>query len=255
MQKNKKLGYTLIMMLSVIIIIISLCVVVGLTINKQGENSPPNSGTPVNEDSSPNSDAPITEDSPSNSDAPVNEDSSPNSDAPTNENVFDIAFSLAQTFAQENNYTITTTKTALKESTRPYWLIEVEFEAVKADVRTDYVIQSSAYEITVWADTEEIWQHGQMRIITPPWAPNATEENVKITIDQAIEIAWSIAQEYAKENNRVIIITDSSCYLDSRPIWEIQITYAGMERMIVGYHVSIFGDTGEIRNHQISAVL
>jgi antitoxin component of RelBE/YafQ-DinJ toxin-antitoxin module len=185
----------------------------------------------------------------------------------TKEEANEIALPLAQTYAQKNNYTISTITTTLRETTKPYWLIETEFEPTKIAqyaINNETITISYAYEVTVWADTGKIYHHSSITINPLTNAPNLSKENVKITVDEAIEIALPLAQTYAQKNNRTITTIHSTCnldsYLDSRPWWQITIGFEDGERIgsqmwVAGYTVRIWGDTGEIQDTQTNMLL
>jgi hypothetical protein len=88
--------------------------------------------------------------------------------------------------------------------------------------------------------------------------PPLLSDCVVSTKERAVEIALPFAQEYAQENNRTITTAGSDVfYIDSRPCWDVGITFEAIkpaekelhsdQYFISGYSVSIWGDTGEIR--------
>jgi regulatory protein YycI of two-component signal transduction system YycFG len=116
----------------------------------------------------------------------------------------------------------------------------------------------------VWADTGKIYHHSPITINPLTNAPNLSKENVKITVDKAIETALPLAQTYAQKNNRTITGIYSVCnldsYLDYRPWWQITIEFEdgeriGDQRWVAGYTVRMWGDTGEIQDNQTSLLL
>jgi hypothetical protein len=180
----------------------------------------------------------------------------------TEDQAVKIALPLAKTCAKENNLAITTTKATLIESINPYWLVEFE---LKTDEYTDPAIKRYAYEVAVWADTGKIYHHGPTQVAIAPKAPkDSSEENVKITLDKAIEIALPLAQAYAQENNRTITTIISSCYLNARSSWDFDIIFetiksdkidsSGGQYWIIGYQVSVWADTGEIQRHNVIGI-
>lgn len=81
------------------------------------------------------------------------------------------------------------------------------------------------------------------------------------TENQAVEIALPLAQTYAQENNRTTTTLTSTCYLDTRPSWDVIINFEVIETEkgepiseqcgISGYYIGIWADTGEIRTHSV----
>jgi len=147
-----------------------------------------------------------------------------------------IALPLVQAYAQENNRTLTTTKTILRETDRPYWFIEIELKtAENPDFK--YHLQTTSYEVAVWVDTGEIRHHGSIWIDTHGllWLNNSPtasycEDDFKISLDKAIEIAYLFAQTYAQENNRTLTTVDSYAgYADSRPTYSIDIRFEAIK--------------------------
>jgi len=169
----------------------------------------------------------------------------PNGPISTEERAVEIALPIVQTYAQENNRTITTTKTTLRESARPYWLVEIGLKDVE-NPNGIYHLRTTSYEVTMWADTGEIYHHGSI------WAELPyNEEKFKIPIDIAIEIAYPFAQKYAQENNLTITTTNSWTGEEySRPAWMIDIQFDNINQGFYSYCIFIWGDTGEIRWHR-----
>lgn len=170
------------------------------------------------------------------------------------ETAIEIALPFAQAYAQEYNRTLTTTKATLRETDRPYWFIEIGLETVE-NPESKYHLKTPGYEVTVWADTGEIYH----QCVIPPYS----EQDFKISLEKAIEIAYPITQVYAQNNNRTIAttVTGWAGYVDSRPCWQIDInfeTMSGDEKAlhlvhghpygIQAYAVTIWGDTGEVRS-------
>jgi autonomous glycyl radical cofactor GrcA len=224
---TKKFAYFFIL-LSVIIIV--LCLFLGLAINRQESGR---SGGSVSVDAMVVS---------------------------TGDQAIELALPFAQAYAEEHDFDIFTTKAAFIESTKSYWLVEVEFKVVESFVK------SHGYEVAVWADTGEIYHHGQMSIRFWPWIDVQDDdvENVNFSVNDAIEIALSFAQTYAQDHNRTIVTrVNSNCYLDYRPYWTFGIpfehTYGSLvdgqkideQYWVGGYRVSIWADTGEIRDHGV----
>jgi hypothetical protein len=183
----------------------------------------------------------------------------PNGFVSTENQAVEIALPLAQAYAQEYNLAITTTKATFIESNNPYWFVEIEFQVKEWEHSR---IEKAAYEIAVWADTGKIYHHGSMQVIVGSEAQNgSSEENVKITLDKAVEIALPLAQTYAQENNRTTTTLTSTCYLDTRPSWDVIINFEVIETEkgepiseqcgISGYYIGIWADTGEIRTHSV----
>jgi len=208
----------------------------------------------------------------------------PNGPVSTDEQAIKIAIPLAKTCAKEKNYTITTPKATFRESTRPYWVVEIEFKTIEnKDQQSPSILifdlnqQSSifnatkdenyqnpsylyTYEVTIWADTGEIYHHGIMTFRTLHDDLNDVEE-FGISVDQAFELALPFVQVYAQENNRTI--TTNVCiyagYVNSRPTWIIEMNFEtindkqkhDVQYYIYGYAVLIWGDTGEIRDHGV----
>ncbi|MDR2204520.1 MAG: hypothetical protein LBE76_09580 [Nitrososphaerota archaeon] len=203
----------------------------------------------------------------------------------TDDQAIQIALPLAKTYAKENNYTITLTRASLGESTRPYWLVEIEFKTTENKDKQNSSIsifdlnqQSNifnaiesegyqspsylyevnyVYEVTIWADTGEIYHHGIMILNTRPNDSSDMAE-IRIPVDQAFEIALPFAQAYAQENNRTITTNVSvyAGYVNSRPSLQIDIYFEpiaydqhSVQYYIHSYAVTIWGDTGEIRHH------
>jgi len=171
----------------------------------------------------------------------------------TTDEAIKIGMPIVDQYIEENNRTITTVEATLRNSTQPYWFIQVEFEGIES---RGYHDQSSGYEVSVWADSSEILQHG------PIWhnSPSATDENTKNTVARAIEIAIPIAEEYIEENNRTIttmVEASLTNHTDSRPLWQIDVKfepvkngdYRDVQHWIDAYTVSIWADTCEIRSH------
>jgi uncharacterized protein YpmB len=181
----------------------------------------------------------------------------------TEKQAIKIALPLVKAFTKENNLATTTTKATFIESTNnPYWFVEI---GLNTKENTDPNVKRYAYTVAIWADTGKIYHHGPMQITIGPKAPNdSREENVKITLDKAIEIALPLAQAYAQENNRIITTITSSCYLDSRSCWCFDINFeaiksdkidsSGGQYWIIGYQVSVWADTGEIQSHNVAGI-
>lgn len=216
--KSKKLVYGLVILVSSIILTFSLCLAFSPIVNSQKSNIL--STSPVS----------------------------------TDDEAIRIALPIVEQYIEENNRTITTVEATVRNSTQPYWFIEVGFEAMES---RGYHDRSSAYEVSVWADTGEIWHHGPIWYNAWRNSPSASDENIKITVDEAIEIAMPIAEEYARENNRTIttmIEASLSNYADSRPSWQIDVKFEAVEELgvqhwIDAYQVSVWADTGEIHSH------
>ena len=167
----------------------------------------------------------------------------------------EIALPLAQAYVQENNRTILSTEVTLRVADRSYWL--VEFETTVIEKPGGGYPRVNVYEVTVWADTGEIYHHGIVWISGSRDGSNGREA-FKISVDQAIEIALPFAQMYAQENNRVITtkVSVDAGYVNSRPGWQVDIFFEpiaydkhSVQYYIYGYAVLIWGDTGEIRHH------
>ncbi|MCL2135666.1 MAG: hypothetical protein FWH37_09030 [Candidatus Bathyarchaeota archaeon] len=211
-------------MLIFVVLVIAVCIVVGSTMgNSQDSNTQPIS--------------------------PVS----------TENQAIEIALPLAQTYAQENNFAITATKATFIEATNSYWFVEVEFKIMEY---THSKIERVGYEVAVWADTGKIYHQGFMQIGIDTQVPDgSSEENVKITLDKAIEIALPLAQVYAQENNRTPTTLSSNCYFDARPCWDIIVNFEVMEKEtgepfseqygVCGYYICIWADTGEIQSYSV----
>jgi len=173
------------------------------------------------------------------------------------EPAIEIALPFAQTYAQEYNRTLTTTKATLRETDRPYWFIEIGLETVE-NPESKYHLKTSGYEVTVWADTGEIYH----QCAIPPYS----EQDFKISLEKAIEIAYPLTQVYAQNNNRTIAttVTGWAGYVDSRPCWQIDISFETMNgdakalHLVRGhpygnqaYAVSIWGDTGKVLSQNV----
>lgn len=219
-QKGKRIFP--IILLSVILII-TVCIVVGSTIgNNQESNIQPNS--------------PIS----------------------TEKQAIEIALPLAQTYIQKpdqhKDYSIATTKATFEQSDRSYWFVEIGFKVERDEC---YCVPASGYVVAVWADTGETDHHGPIYHNSPKYEVGT----FKVSVDRANEIAWPLSQAYARENNRVITILSSSYNLDNRPYWDVIVQFEAIENAkgetfgnqkgVGGYYISVWADTGEIRGHDV----
>jgi hypothetical protein len=177
----------------------------------------------------------------------------------TSDDANKIAIPIIEQYAEENNRTITTVDATLRDSThRSYWFILADFEATEGK---GYHERSCAYQVSVWKDTGEIWHQGP--IWQNAWRNVSASDNpIKIPMDEAIATALPVSEQYAKENNRTLtsmIETSLSNYADSRPSWHINIKFEPVKNgeqywkdaqyWIDAYQVSIWADTGEIQSH------
>lgn len=121
--------------------------------------------------------------------------SSPSS-VSTDDDAIRIALPIVEESIEENNRTITNVEAILRNFTQPYWFIVARFEVVESK---GYHDRSGAYEVTVWADTGEIWHHGPIWINAWRNSPGTSDENIKITVDEAIGIAMPIAEALPKK--------------------------------------------------------
>ena len=140
----------------------------------------------------------------------------------TADQALEIAMPIVEQYAKENNRTITTVEATLRQSS--HWFIEVGFEAVEGK---GYHDRSGAYQVSMWADSGEIWHHGP--IWHNAWRNvSASDEFIKLTVNEAIASALPIAEQYAQENNRTIttmVGASLSNYADSRPSWLIDVKF------------------------------
>lgn len=181
-----------------------------------------------------------------------------NSSVSTEKQAIEIAFLLAQNYIQRpdqhKDYSIVATKAVFEEADRPYWFVEIGFKVERDEC---YCIPASGYAVAVWADTGETDHHGPIYHNGPKDAVGTFE----VSVDRANEIAWSLAQVFAQENNRAMTTMSSTCHVDTRPYWAVSIQFEAIENEkgelsgnqmgVGGYYVSVWADTGEIRSHNV----
>ena len=176
----------------------------------------------------------------------------------TTDDAITIAMPIVEQYAEENNRTITTAEATFRNSTQPYWLVEVGLEVMETKAYHD---RSGAYEVSIRADTGTVQHHGPIWVNARSNSISASDENITITVEQAIELAMPLAEEYAQENNRTIttmVEASLSNYVDSRPSWQIDIKFEAVQKgaeywknvqyWIDAYQVLVWADTGDIKS-------